>query len=134
MAIASTEEDICGKNQKKKLKSTYFLFYQVKKFLVEQFACYYLTWMLIETEKSQLDSKVATVNKLVELLESDVKDLERQEELLKNLPDLTDVNEDLILNEDVCVANIHDSLGLFIFCFIFLSCFRKVLDKLCLEL
>jgi len=83
---------------------------QVKKFLVEQFACYYLTWMLIETEKSQLDCKVATVNKLVELLESDVKDLERQEELLKNLPDLTDVNEDLILNEDVCVANIHDSL------------------------
>jgi len=83
---------------------------QVKKFLVEQFACYYLTWLLIETEKSQLESRRSTISKLVELLREDTADLERQNDLLRKLPDLNDAGGDLISNEDVCVANIHDSL------------------------
>jgi len=83
---------------------------QVKKFLVEQFACYYLTWLLIETEKSHLESRCSTINKLVELLHEDAGDLERQNDLLRKLPDLNETSGDLISNEDVCVANIHDSL------------------------
>ena len=59
-----------------------------------------------------MESRCSTINKLVELLHEDTGDLERQNDLLRKLPDLNETSGDLISNEDVCVANIHDSLGM----------------------